>query len=202
MDEVVRKALEPLDGVLQPAGEPTYHRPRAALDDALRALRPPRDRGVLHLLVARSPVDHGRSAPRRVRLAPGEPLPGDRWDPANKHGEQNQLTLMNVDVARAVCNGQDLSLPGDNLLVDLDLSFANLPAGSVLALGGAVLEITAKPHNGCKQFVQRFGKDTVYAFADAEFAPIRPRGVHARVIQAGEVAVGDAIVVRHRGPTA
>lgn len=199
MQDHLRKALEPLDGPLLPAGDPERHRPRAAIDADLRALQPPRDGGSVALLVARSPKDHSRSTPHRVRLAPGEPLPGDRWDLGNKYGDQNQLTLMNVDVARAFCNDQALTLTGDNLLVDLDLSFDNLPAGSQLGIGSAVLEVTAKAHNGCKQFVQRFGKPAVYACVDPEFAPLRLRGLHARVVQAGEVAVGDTITVLRRG---
>lgn len=197
--EIVRKAMEPIDGVLLPAGDPARHRDRDEIHAALRALHPPVDRGTVALLVARSPNDHARSTPAKVRLAPGDPLPGDRWDPANKHGDANQLTLMNVDVARVFCNGQALTLPGDNLLVDLDLGHDNLPTGSLLAVGSAVLEITAKAHNGCKQFVQRFGKPSMLATVDAEFAGRRLRGVHARVVTAGDVAVGDAIVVRRRG---
>jgi hypothetical protein len=199
MPEHLERALEPLSSPVQPAGDAGFHRDRATIDAALRALRPPIGQGTLALIVARSPLDHSRTTPAQVELSPGQPLPGDRWSPANKHGDQNQLTLMNVDVARVFCNGQPLTLPGDNLLVDLSLSLDDLPPGSLLSLGDAILEITAKEHNGCKQFVQRFGKAAVYACADPEFAPLRLRGVHARVVRAGQVAVGQRVSLLSRG---
>ena len=46
------------------------------------------------------------------------------------------------------------------LYLDLDLSHANLPTGSRIQIGeSAVIEVTAKPHNGCAKFHRRFGDD-------------------------------------------
>jgi hypothetical protein len=41
---------------------------------------------------------------------------------------------------------------GDNLFVDLDISAANLPCGSRLRVGDAIVEVTPKPHNGFSKF--------------------------------------------------
>ena len=73
-----------------------------------------------------------------------------------------QLNLMNARVVALV--SQDKSrwhLAGDQLYVDLDLSEANLPAGTQLAIGSAVIEVTNEPHTGCSKFVERFGVDAM-----------------------------------------
>jgi MOSC domain-containing protein YiiM len=75
--------------------------------------------------------------------------------------------------------------------VDLDLSVANLPPGTRLAIGTAVIEITAEPHTGCKQFAARFGKDAVKFVNSPLGKQLRLRGLNAKVIQPGVVRVGD-----------
>jgi MOSC domain-containing protein YiiM len=96
-------------------------------------------------------------------------------------------------------NGQDLGLFGDNLLVDLDLSRANLPAGTRLRLGECTLEVTPEPHNGCLKFKQRVGGDALRMTADPRFRDLRLRGIYVKVIEAGPVQVGDAIRVLSLG---
>jgi MOSC domain-containing protein YiiM len=86
------------------------------------------------------------------------------------------------------------ALAGDQLYVDLDLSHDNLPAGSRIAIGDtAVLEVSAKPHAGCKKFLARFGEDAV-AFVNSEAGSrMRLRGLNARVVHGGEIRVGDVV---------
>jgi MOSC domain-containing protein YiiM len=105
---------------------------------------------------------------------------------------------MQRDVAELIANGQPLTLFGDNLFVDLDLSAENLPEGTRLRVGEAEVVMTAEPHNGCKKFDGRFGRDAL-RFVQAK--PTRYsnlRGVYWRVIAAGEAAVGDAVRVLSR----
>jgi len=106
---------------------------------------------------------------------------------------------MRVDVARLIANGQDLSLFGDNLLVDLDLSAAALPPGTRLTLGGARLEVTPKPHTGCSKFRQRFGVDALRLTGDERYLHLRLRGVYFKVIRSGVVTVGDTLRVLDGG---
>lgn len=62
-----------------------------------------------------------------------------------------QLTLMNSRAADLVAQSRDRwPLAGDQLYVDFDLSEANIPAGTRLEIGDAIVEVTAKPHTGCK----------------------------------------------------
>ncbi len=85
------------------------------------------------------------------------------------------------------------SLAGDQLYVDLDLSEANLPPGTRLAVGEAVVELTASPHTGCKKFVERFGLDAMHFVNSPEGRSLRLRGANARVVEAGVVRPGDEI---------
>ncbi len=84
-------------------------------------------------------------------------------------------------------------MAGDQLFVDLDLSAANLPTGTRLALGSAILEITAQPHAGCAKFSARFGPDALRFVNGPLGRELRLRGVYARVVQAGGLRTGDAV---------
>lgn len=179
-----------------PWGDSDRHLPLDELERGLAKLAPPRDSGRLAVIVARGD-DGRRETPQRTTLSPEEGVPGDAWRRDGGDPDQ-QLTLMRIDVAELVANGQPVSLAGDNLFVDLDLSAENLPAGSRLRVGRALLEVTPEPHDGCLKFRQRFGKDALRLTAHPRFRPLRLRGIHARVVEAGEVAVGDAVRVIHR----
>jgi MOSC domain-containing protein YiiM len=122
----------------------------------------------------------------------------DRWGKRPSPDPEAQITVMRADVARLVANGQPLSLPGDNLMVELDLDTANLPAGTRLRVGTALCEVTPKPHTGCGKFAGRFG-DEARAFTNApEWESARLRGLYIRVVEAGEVSPGDPIRVLSR----
>jgi ribosomal protein S18 acetylase RimI-like enzyme len=105
---------------------------------------------------------------------------------------------MQRDVADLIANGQPLTLFGDNLFLDLDLSAANLPPGSRVRIGPAVLETTALAHNGCKKFRTRFGDDALRFVSTPRLRPRNLRGIFMRVIQGGEVGAGDAVEVLAR----
>jgi MOSC domain-containing protein YiiM len=132
-------------------------------------------------------------------MIPGQGVPGDRWSRRHPLRIEAEITLMRADIARLVGNGQPLSAPGDNLLVDLDLSIAHLPAGTVLRAGTTLLEVTPLPHTGCVKFERKFGRDAVRLTADPRFRHLRLRGIHARIIGTGEIAPGDLIEVVQRG---
>lgn len=181
-----------------PWGDSSRHRPLDTLERELATLSPPKDAGPLGLIVSRAD-DGSRATPERVRLTPEEGVPGDAWLRDAPDKIDAQITIMRLDVARLIAGGQPLTLFGDNLLIELDLSLANLPTGTRLQLGGALLEVTPEPHTGCLKFRQRFGGDALRLTAMPALRDQRLRGIYVKVIQAGDVAVGDVARVVSRG---
>lgn len=179
-------------------GKPARHRTLAELEAGLRALPPaPKDSGRLDLIVRR-PARNAREILHRARLSPEEGLPGDDWNRKPSPVPDAQLAVMQHDVAGLIANGQSLALFGDNLFVNLDLSVANLPIGSRLRMGGAVVEVTPMPHNGCSKFNARFGNDALRFVNARPTRHLNLRGIYWRVIEAGEVEAGSFIQVLSR----
>ena len=133
-----------------------------------------------------------------VRLTPEAGLSGDRWSRRPPRNPEAQLTVMRHDVAALVANGQALTLFGDNLFVDLDISAANLPTGTRLRVGAAVVEVTPKPHNGCAKFQGRFGQDALGFVAAPATRDQNLRGIYWKVVAAGDASVGSAVEVLSR----
>ena len=105
-----------------------------------------------------------------------------------------QLNLMNARSIAVIAQSKDRwALAGDQLFIDLDLSADNLPPGTRLAIGSAVIEITAEPHTGCGKFASRFGIDAVKFVNSAVGTQLRLRGLNAKVVQAGRIRAGDLV---------
>jgi hypothetical protein len=176
---------------------PTARELEGGLDDVRCS---PTDHGRVDLIVRR-PDENAREVLAEGKLDTAEGLVGDTWRvrPSNLTRDRSphpdlQLTLMNSHVAALVAGGAERrQLAGDQLYVDLDLSEANLPPGTRLALGSAVIEISDKPHRGCKKFAERFGQEALLFINSPVGRELRLRGVNARVVAAGTVRVGDAI---------
>jgi MOSC domain-containing protein YiiM len=171
------------------------HRSLAELESAFATLpTAPREAGRVELIVRR-PQPNERETPQTVRLSAEAGVEGDDWSRRPPRNLEAQITLMRRDVAELIAPDQPLPLFGDNLLVDFDLSRTHLPTGSRLRLGDALVEVTALPHDGCRKFAERFGLDAL------QFVQARPtrgenlRGIHVRVIEGGELAVGAPIRV-------
>ena len=106
-----------------------------------------------------------------------------------------QLNLINARLSALIADGtlEHRTLAGDQLHVDLDLSEANLPPGTRLGIGGAVIEITDQPHTGCAKFAERFGKEALRFVNVGPGKELRLRGINAKVVQPGPIAAGDTI---------
>ncbi len=152
--------------------------------------RPALDDGTIHVFVVRR-GGGVHEMPETVTLSPDEGLVGDRWSAAPERDPDAQLTLMERRVAALLT--ENLHVPGDNLVVDLDLSVAALPVGARLRIGSALVEITAKPHAGCDTFRARLGDDALRWVNARERRDRRLRGVYARIVEAGDATIGDRI---------
>ena len=160
--------------------------------------RSPRDAGELKMIVRRPEVGV------REELDAGEldvvdGLVGDTWKirssrrtvDGSPHPEM-QLNIMNTRVVALVAQDQSRwALAGDQLFIDMDLSGANLPPGTRLAIGSAVIEVTAEPHTGCAKFVSRFGVDAMKFVNGTIGQELHLRGINAKVVTAGTIRVGD-----------
>lgn len=169
----------------------------AALDDFRRA---PSDVGRVDLVVRRPSVGE-REVLAQGTLDPVEGLVGDNWrSRGSRHTDDGaadplaQLNVMNARVSRFVAvDPERRALAGDQLHLDLDLSEGNLPPGTRLALGSAVIEVTDKPHTGCAKFVERFGREAMRFVNSPRGRELRLRGLNARVVVAGTVHPGDEV---------
>ncbi len=180
------------------AAAPARHRPRAELEAGLDELRAsPVGEGVLRLIVRR-PSEDEREVLSEATLDETEGMVGDRWNAAG-FGDgperfDTQLTLMNARSASLVA-GEPENWPqaGDQLYVELSLATDDLPPGSRLEIGSALIEITDVPHTGCGKFVRRFGVDAMKFVNSPVGRELNLRGVNAKVVRPGVVAQGDAI---------
>jgi len=158
----------------------------------------PKDNGVVDLIVRRPLIDM-REVVEEAQLDVAQGLVGDSWmyrgssktADGGPHPEM-QITVMNSRVVTLVAQAKERwPLAGDQFFIDLDMSKANLPAGSRLAIGSAIIEVTAPPHLGCNKFVARFGEDAMKFVNSPVGRELCMRGVHARVVQGGVVRTGD-----------
>ena len=160
----------------------------------------PAEAGTVELIVRRPAVGE-REVLTEGMLDTRVGLVGDTWPVRGSRdsvdGMANpdaQLTVMNVRAAQLVAQDQDRRmLAGDQLYVDLDLSPANLPVGTRLAVGGAVIELTGKPHLGCEKFAARFGNEAWRFVNSRAGRALRLRGLNARVVSSGAVRLHDPI---------
>ena len=173
---------------------------REELESALpEILDSPRNVGVLALIVQRPDVGERNTVDTGV-LSVADGLVGDNWKLRRKPHPEMQVNIMNSRVAALVAQDADRrQLAGDQLYVDLDLSLENLPAGSQLRVGSALVEVTAIPHRGCRKFVDRFGRDAM-EFVNSELGcKLNLRGINAKVIEGGKISVDDTVTVERRG---
>ena len=177
------------------------HRTTEELEAGLEEIRAaPKDEGVLKMIVRRRAVGE-REVLAEAELNPVEGLAGDNWSARGSSRTQDgsphpdmQLNVMNARAIALIAREPDRwRLAGDQLYVDLDLSGANLPPGTRLALGSAVVEVTAQPHTGCKKFVERFGLDAMRFVNSPVGRELNLRGINARVVQAGVIRSGDRV---------
>jgi MOSC domain-containing protein len=160
----------------------------------------PTDRGVVELIVRR-PTIGGREVLEEGFVDEAHGLVGDSWSVRGSSRTSDgpaqtdtQLNIMNSRVIALVARDRARwPLAGDQLYVDFDLSEANIPPGTRLAVGTAVVEISAKPHTGCRKFLDRFGSDATRFVNSPVGRALRLRGVNARVVQAGSIRLGDVI---------
>jgi MOSC domain-containing protein YiiM len=160
----------------------------------------PKEEGQLKLIVRR-PADGQREVLEKGELDLVIGLVGDNWQtrgsrhmPDGAANPNAQVTIMNARVIGLLAREESRwPLAGDQLYVDFDLSASNIPPGTQLTIGGAVLEVTAQPHTGCKKFAERFGVQSVEFINSPEQKEMQLRGINSKVVQPGTIRAGDSV---------
>ena len=177
------------------------HVTMAELEAGLENIRQsPTDAGVLELIVRRPQVE-AREVLEEGELHLAEGLVGDNWKTrgssqtvdGSAHPDM-QLNIMNARVIALLAPQKERwALAGDQLYMDLDLSAENVPPGTRLSLGEAVIEVTDQPHTGCKKFAARFGLDALKFISSPIGKQLQLRGINAKVIRSGAIRIGDTV---------
>jgi hypothetical protein len=178
-----------------------HHRSLAEIESAFAATSAPLAEGSLDMIVRR-PAELQREVLEVGELTQTDGLVGDSWrlrptteTPDGSPDPLRQLTIISARALDAVAGPVGRwHFAGDQLVVDLDLSVDNLPAGTRLKIGAAEVEVTEPPHRGCKKFSGRFGVEALRFVSTREGRRLRLRGLHARVLQPGQVRRGDRVV--------
>lgn len=177
------------------------HVTMAELEAGLENIRQsPTDAGVLELIVRRPQIE-AREVLEVGELDLVEGLVGDNWKTRGSsqtvdrtaHPDM-QLNIMNARVIALLEKTKERwALAGDQLYMDLDLSTENVPPGTQLSLGEAMIEVTDQPHTGCKKFAARFGLDALKFISSPVGKQLQLRGINAKVIRSGAIRIGDTV---------
>ena len=169
----------------------------AGLDHIRQA---PTDQGILKMIVRRPNVDE-REVLQTGELDTEQGLVGDTWNVrVNTHSKDGlanvnkQITIMNARAVALLAQSEERwPQAGDQLYIDMDLSDDNIPPGTQLAIGSAIVQVSPDPHSGCNKFSARFGVEAMKFVNSLEGKRLHLRGINTRVIQAGNIQVGDTV---------
>jgi len=174
----------------------------AALPHILAA---PKDAGAIDHLCFR-PSRGTRTFPASLTLTKAEGIPGDRWlkEPWQRLSDGTpdpdlQVSILPARVLDLIWRARETTThPGDTIVADLDLGVANLPPGSLLQAGTAVLRVSGYFNEACVKWKTRHGKAATDFITAPGHAPLRLRGIICAVAADGVVVATDHLRVIRR----
>lgn len=160
----------------------------------------PKEEGTLDMIVMR-PASGERVVPQTFEVTAEFGVNGDHWKSGSGYRLEDgsgdpdaQICMMMSGCIEAIAGPKDNWAPaGDNFFLDMDLTPANMPPGTRFAIGSAEFVVTEVPHNGCQQFIDRYGRDACLFVNTGKGKELRLRGIYARVTKDGTVSVGDPV---------
>lgn len=174
---------------------------RAELDAALPHIQAaPRDGGVIGGLCLRPGYGQRRFVDQ-IAVTRAQGIPGERWAtapwlrlPDGRPHPGIQISILSQRVLDLVWRDRvNTPHPGDTFIVDMDLSEANLPAGTRLRAGGAVLRVSEVFNDACVKWKQRYGAAAKDWITAPGHPPLRLRGLLCSVEGDGIIRTGDRL---------
>jgi len=183
------------------------HITTAELSDAMpHVLAAPKDHAAVETLCFR-PGRNLREFPDTLHLTVGQGVPGERWlsepwlrlDDGTPH-PGIQVSILQKRVLDLVWRDRETAPhPGDTMIADLDLSEANLPEGSLMQAGTALLQVSGVFNDGCVKWKVRYGGDAKNWIVAPGHPELRLRGVLCAIVKDGVVQLGDTLKIIRRG---
>lgn len=142
-----------------------------------------------------------RAFPDSLTLSVTQGVIGDRWLttawltlPDGSPDPRIQVSILPQRVLDLVWTDRESTPhPGDQIVADLDMSEENLPIGTLIRAGSAVLRVSDEPNYGCVKWKVRYGADAL-SFVESHPA-LRLRGVLCSIEQDGIVTLQDRLQV-------
>lgn len=181
--------------------DPSYH---ATYDECERALAhilaAPKDKALIEQVCFR-PDFGAREFPQTLELTVEHGIVGERWCrdpwlrlPDGSPDPRIQVSILSKRVMDLCWRNRDQTVhPGDPIVVDMDLGMENLPIGSKLQAGTAVLEVSDMFNTACAKWQQRYGGDSLRWINFPRHRPLRLRGILCKIVRDGRVSKGDLL---------
>ncbi|MFT6089771.1 MAG: hypothetical protein ACJAWM_001153 [Sulfitobacter sp.] len=192
-------------GVLTlPTSEPQtpHHATTAECEAALEHILAAPDSGAVIGQLCFRPDFEQRSFPDTLEMTVKHGITGERWTkkpwltlPNGDPDPRIQVSILSQRVMDLCWRDRENTVhPGDPIVVDMDLSAANLPVGTRLSAGSAILEVSDKFNTGCIKWHDRYGNDSLRWINKADHREYRLRGILCKIVQDGTVKVGDQLI--------
>lgn len=147
------------------------------------------------------PDRNEREFPQQLTLTRDQGVPNERWlsepwlrDDTGAPHRGIQVSILSRRVWDAVRVSDDMIHPGDTIIADLDTSMDNLPLGTRLRVGTAVIEVSDVYNEGCVKWKARYGSEAKDWLVTPKNRPLRLRGILCSIEEDGVVKLGDQII--------
>lgn len=178
---------------------PTLDVCMAAMPDILAA---PKDNAPIRSLCLRPGIGQ-RQFVDSLTMTVSEGIPGDRWltNPWRKLADGSpdpeiQVSILPTRVCDLVWReGDRAPHPGDPIVADMDMGVDNLPPGSLIQAGSAVLEVSAIFNTACVKWRNRYGLESFRWINMDDHPRHRLRGILCAVREGGTVTRTDPLKI-------